>query len=77
MAFALRSDGGELHIGGIDHGAHHGDIHHYDCDQSSPFWAIKGALFIVGPTDMDVVQSIIFDTTVTRLHVRQGFIYHN
>ena len=65
MAFALRSNGGEseLHIGRIDLEAYDGDIHHYDCDQSSPFWAIKGVLIRVGRATVNVEQRIIFDTT--------------
>lgn len=67
IAFALRSNGGELHIGGIDRGAYAGGMYYYAYDQLSPFWAIKGGSMIVGekspPEEQVHVQRIIFDTT--------------
>jgi cathepsin D len=62
MAFALRSTVGELHIGVIDHTAYDGSIDYHDCDQSSPFWAIKGGSIIVGQKEVHG-QTMIFDTT--------------
>jgi hypothetical protein len=60
IAFALRSDGGELHIGKIDDTVYDG-MQKYECDPSSPFWAIKGASIQVGQEKVEE-QKMIFDT---------------
>jgi hypothetical protein len=61
MAFALRPDGGEFHIGHIDRTAYN-IIQDFRCDLLSPFWAIKDASIHVGGEQV-AAKRIIFDTT--------------
>ena len=61
VAFALREDAGEVHIGMIERAAYTGSIEYHACVESSPFWAIDNADIYLGS---QVLKSkrIIFDT---------------
>lgn len=61
MAFALRPNGGEFHIGDIDLAAYN-SIQYFRCDLLSPFWAIKDASIHIGGKQV-AAERIIFDTT--------------